>query len=164
MNFAKTLLAAAALTASVGANAVVTGSLGGGMGPFLALNTSAVDMKCVPAGPATCTLGASIATINGGTIYAADKPFADLPEGSGPVFGGRFLASGPTSGDPSTLTFAAPQSYVSFLWGSPDVYNCCVSPTAAARTTSLSVASACPATATRRSRRTFSSWARASPL
>jgi hypothetical protein len=120
MNFTKTLLAAAALTASVGANAVVTGSLGGGIGPFLTLGSTSIDQKCVPQGPATCTLGPGVATITGGTVYTGDKGFADIPKGT--VTG--FLAAGPTSGDPALLSFlGAGVSYVSFLWGSPDTYN-----------------------------------------
>jgi hypothetical protein len=121
MTFAKTLLAAAALTASVGANAVVTGSLGGGTGPFLALATTSVGTKCAPQGAATCTLGGATATVAGGTIYNTDLQFADRPANT-PV-NSTFLASGPTSGDPSLITFASGVGYVSFLWGSPDTYN-----------------------------------------
>lgn len=120
MKFTKTLLAAAALTASVGASAAVTGSLGGGFGPFLALNTSSVGTQCAPSSTAVCTLDA-IGTISRGTIYQADQPFADIPANT--VLGGRFLAAGPTSSDPALLSFTSAVSYISFLWGSPDTYN-----------------------------------------
>ena len=66
MNFTKTLIAAAALTASLGANAVVTGSLGGGFGPFLTLTTTSAGTQCAPAGSATCTLSGN--AITRGTI------------------------------------------------------------------------------------------------
>ena len=52
----------------------------------------------------------------------ADQPFADIPAGG--VFQNRFLAAGPTSTEPSTLTLlGGGVSYISFLWGSPDTYN-----------------------------------------
>ena len=123
MTFAKTLLATAAVLASFGANAVVTGSLGGGAGPYLTLTSSAIDQKCVPNGPADCRLenasNTVVANIAGGTVYMGDKTFADVPKGT--VTG--FLAAGPTSSDPAVLTFTGMVSYVSFLWGSPDTYN-----------------------------------------
>jgi hypothetical protein len=120
--FAKSLLAAAAVLASFGANAVVTGSIGGGAGPYLTLSSTAVDQRCIPNGPAACSLTSgptTVGTITGGTVYTGDKGFADIPKGT--VTG--FLAAGPTSGDPAVLTFSAMTSYVSFLWGSPDLYN-----------------------------------------
>ena len=122
MKFTKTLLASAALMASVSASATVTGStIPSSFGPFLSLTTSAVGTKCAPQGAATCSLATPTNTIAGGTIYSADQPFADIPAGA--VFQNRFLASGPTSGDPALLTFATGVSYLSFLWGSPDTYN-----------------------------------------
>jgi hypothetical protein len=115
-------LAAAALFAAFGANATVTGSTGGGFGPFLAPQSSALEQRCSPQGTATCTLrdgGTTVATIEGGTLYAGDRPFADVPK----VAVDGFLAAGPSSGDPAVVVFAGAVGYVSFLWGSPDLYN-----------------------------------------
>jgi hypothetical protein len=117
MNFSKSLLAAAALAASFGASAQVTGQLGGGTGSFLALSGPA---SCTAVTP--CTLGPGVATIEGGATFAADQSFADIPK-AGTIFGGNFLAAGPFASQPATLTFTTPLSYVSFLWGSPDTYN-----------------------------------------
>ena len=93
---------------SQSASAVVVGNLGGGSGPFLTLSSAGLN-------------GGSVATLSGGTVYNSDQPFADIPKGG--VFGGNFLAAGPTSGAPATLTFTTPVRYLSFLWGSPDTYN-----------------------------------------
>jgi hypothetical protein len=120
MKLLKTVLASAVLVASAGANAAVTGSLGGGLGTFATLSSPTIG---VPGTGGTLS-GAVTATINGGTVFAADFAFADdvLP-------GENFLAAGPTPGgfvvpNTSTLTFAgAGVSYISFLWGSPDTYN-----------------------------------------
>jgi PEP-CTERM motif len=109
MKFSQPLLAVAALIASFGAQAQVTGSLGGGYGTFLSLSSAGLA-------------GGSVATLSGGTVYTSDMPFADVP--AGVIFGGNFLAAGPTSGAPATLTFAGVGiDYISFLWGSPDSYN-----------------------------------------
>jgi hypothetical protein len=109
MKTSKILLAAAALCASMAANAAVTGSLGGGAPTFLQLSSAGLS-------------GGSVATLSGGTVYTADQPFADIPAGS--IFGGNFLAAGPTSGAPATLSFTGSGvDYISFLWGSPDTYN-----------------------------------------
>jgi hypothetical protein len=61
--------------------------------------------------------------LTGGTVYTSDQPFADIPAGG--IFGGNFLAAGPTPGHPATLDFtpSGGVSYISFLWGSPDMYN-----------------------------------------
>lgn len=116
MMFKKTLLAAAALVASVGANANVTGSLGSGVGPFLTLNGG----SAAPCTAATCSLGAPTNTIAGGKIYTGDQGFADIPKGTVT----SFLAAGPSSTSPAILTFGGlGVSFVSFLWGSPDTYN-----------------------------------------
>jgi len=123
MHFAKSLLASAALLASVGAHAVVTGSLGAGpTGPLLSLSTEAPNVPCstAPEPSNDCTLGplnAPIATISGGTVYNADLVVADdvLPNTA-------FLASGPSSGTP-VITFLSGTSYLGLLWGSPDTYN-----------------------------------------
>jgi len=117
MKFAKSLITAAALTASFAAGATVTGTLGGGTGSFLALSGPAACTAGTP-----CTLGMGVATVVGGTTYAADQTFADIPAG-GSIFGGNFLAAGPTSGVSSTMSFTTPLNYISFLWGSPDTYN-----------------------------------------
>lgn len=114
MRFTRTVVATLAMFASASAFAAVTGSLGGGAGTFHTLNAPG---SCAGG----CTLGA-IGSISGGTIYTADQPFADIP--AGVVVDGRFLAAGPTSGSPSTLTFSGGGvPYISFLWGSPDTYN-----------------------------------------
>lgn len=102
------LFATATMVISAPAHATVVGSLGGGDGPFLELSSAGLA-------------GGTIATLSGGTIYTSDQPFADIPKGE--VFGGDFLAAGPLAGQPAILTFTAPVSYLSFLWGSPDTYN-----------------------------------------
>jgi hypothetical protein len=102
-------LAALALTGAIQpAQAVVIGATGGGTGPFLTLSSAGLS-------------GGSVATLSGGTVYTSDQPFADIPKGG--VYGGTFLAAGPTSGEPAVLTFQSPINYLSFLWGSPDTYN-----------------------------------------
>jgi hypothetical protein len=117
MKFAKILFASVALAASLGAQAQVTGSLGGGAGSFLLLSSPAVCTLATP-----CTLTGSVnASIVGGTILNADQPFADIPKGA--IAGGNFLSAGPTTTEPSTVTFSSGLDYVSFLWGSPDLYN-----------------------------------------
>ena len=123
MNFAKSLLASAALVASFGASAIVTGSLGSGpTGPLLTLSTETFNAPCstAPEPSNDCTLGplnAPIATISGGTVYNADLVVADdvLPNTA-------FLASGPSSGTP-VMTFLSGTAYLGLLWGSPDTYN-----------------------------------------
>ena len=80
MKFGKTLFASVALAASLGAQAQVTGSLGGGSGSFLLLSS-----------PAICTAvdalhahrrGLTTGSIVGGTILNSDQPFADIPKGA----------------------------------------------------------------------------------
>jgi hypothetical protein len=117
MKLSKSVLAAAALVASFGASAAVTGQMGGGAGSFLALSGPAACTALTP-----CTLGGTVGTVVGGTTFAADQTFADIPK-AGTIFGGNFLAAGPTATQPATLTFTTPLSYISFLWGSPDTYN-----------------------------------------
>jgi len=104
---------AVALAAATGAQATVSGSLGGEYGTFATLSGTGV----VPNSGGTLS-GATSATIVGGTVFAADQTFADDV-----VPGENFLAAGPTAGQPSVLTFATPVNYISFLWGSPDTYN-----------------------------------------
>ena len=110
MKTSKILLAAAALCAAMGANAQVTGqAVGLSSGTFLQLSSAGLS-------------GGAVATLSGGTTYTNDQPFADIPKGG--VFGGVFLAAGPTSGAPATLSFLnGGVSFISFLWGSPDTYN-----------------------------------------
>lgn len=108
MQIWKIALAALPLTFAVPAQAQVVGSLGDPGGPFSSLSVAGLD-------------GGAIATLSGGTIYSSDQPFADIPAGG--VFGSKFLAAGPSSGNVATLTFTAPIDYLSFLWGSPDTYN-----------------------------------------
>ena len=113
MKLSKLVIAIAAVCGSISANAAVVGALGGGFGSFLQLSGGVGGGLGV---------GASVATLSGGTVYTADQPFADIPKGG--IFGGKFLAAGPTSGSPATLTFTGGGvDYISFLWGSPDRYN-----------------------------------------
>ncbi|MEO7115889.1 MAG: PEP-CTERM sorting domain-containing protein [Caldimonas sp.] len=100
------ILGVAALAACTTASAGVTGSLGGGSGTFLALSSAGLA-------------GGSVATLAGGTVYTSDQPFADIPKGTVT----DFLAVGVQAGEPATLTFTTPVSDLSFLWGSPDLYN-----------------------------------------
>ena len=118
MKMSKSLLTTAALVASLAgsAGAQVVGSLGGPLGPFLGLSAPGA---CTV--PTPCTLGPFGGNIVGGTIYGSDQPFADIPAGA--VFGSRFLAAGPSSTSPATLTFSVPLTNISFLWGSPDTHN-----------------------------------------
>jgi len=106
MKFA--LLGAAMAVAPTMANAAVVGNLGRGTGDFLSLSSAGLN-------------GGAVATLQGGTVYNQDLPFADDPAGF--LFGGNFLAAGPLAGQPATLTFTQPVTYLSFLWGSPDTYN-----------------------------------------
>ena len=110
MKISKILLAAAALCAAMGVNAQVTGqAVGLSSGTFLQLSSAGLS-------------GGAVAMLAGGTTYTNDQPFADIPKGG--VFGGVFLAAGPTSGAPATLSFLnGGVSFISFLWGSPDTYN-----------------------------------------
>ena len=114
MKLVKILVAAAAVVASLGANAEVTGALGGGFGTFLTLSGSGA-----PNSGGTLS-GAVSGTIAGGSVLAADSPpFADdVAPGS------NYLTAGPVAGSPATLTFSgAGVDYISFLWGSPDMFN-----------------------------------------
>lgn len=110
MKISKIVLAAAALCAATAANAQVLGqAVGSSSGSFLQLSSAGLS-------------GDAVATLTGGKVYTQDQPFADIPAGA--VFGGNFLAAGPTSGQPATLSFLnGGVSFISFLWGSPDVYN-----------------------------------------
>jgi hypothetical protein len=117
MKFGKILFALVALAASLGAQAQVTGSLGGPGGSFLLLSSPAT---CTLATPCSLT-GVVNASIVGGTILNSDQPFADIPKGA--IAGGNFLSAGPTTTQDSTISFSGGLSYVSFLWGSPDLYN-----------------------------------------
>jgi hypothetical protein len=106
MKTLSSIVAAAALLLCTVAGASVTGSLGNGGGTFLALSSAGLS-------------GGSVATLAGGTVYTTDQPFADIPKGTTT----DFLAAGVLAGEPATLTFTSPVSYLSFLWGSPDLYN-----------------------------------------
>ena len=104
-------VALAAVTVSAPASAAVVGSLApASAGNLLTLSGTGLSNG-----------GSSVATLSGGTVYMGDRPFADQPAGS--IFGGTFLAAGPTSGNTATLTFSVATSFLSFLWGSPDLYN-----------------------------------------
>lgn len=102
------IAALAVAAAGLPAHASVVGSLGSGAGSLVSLSSAGLG-------------GGSVATLSGGTVYANDQPFADIPKGG--VYGGTFLAAGTTSGQPAVLTFTTPVNYLSFLWGSPDTYN-----------------------------------------
>ncbi len=102
------LLGAAMCAMPTMAEAALVGSLGGGTGPFLTLSSAGLN-------------GGSVATLSGGTVYTSDQPFADDPAGT--ISGGTFLAAGPLAGQPASLNFTNPVTYLSFLWGSPDTYN-----------------------------------------
>ena len=106
MKTISSIVAAAAIALSSTAGASVIGSLGTGGGTFLALSSAGLA-------------GGSVATRSGGTVYANDQLFADIPKGTVT----DFLAAGVLAGQPATLTFTSPVSYFSFLWGSPDLYN-----------------------------------------
>ena len=106
MKTISSIVAAAAIALSSTAGASVIGSLGTGGGTFLALSSAGLA-------------GGSVATLAGGTVYANDQLFADIPKGTVT----DFLAAGVLAGQPATLTFTSPVSYLSFLWGSPDLYN-----------------------------------------
>jgi hypothetical protein len=124
MKLLKTLFAVTALAASLGANANVAGSLGGGgVGASFATLAGPTPPTPVIGGGGTLT-GVISATIAGGTVFYSDQPFADIPAGG--VSGGAFLSAGPAplNNQASTVTFAgAGLDYISFLWGSPDLYN-----------------------------------------
>lgn len=106
MKTISSIVSVAALALCTAASASVVGSLGTGGGSFLALSSAGLN-------------GGSVATLSGGTVYANDQPFADIPKGTVT----DFLAAGVLAGEPATLTFTTPVSYLSFLWGSPDLYN-----------------------------------------
>lgn len=109
MKFSKLLIATASLVAVMGAQAQVSGSLGGGTGPILTLTGTGLSDGMTP-----------VATLTGGTVYSASQSVAAMPPGTI----GNFLAAGPDSGmNTATLSFAGGVNYVSFLWGSPDAYN-----------------------------------------
>ena len=121
MKFAKSLLAVAALTAAFSASAVVTGQLRGGpAGTFATLTGTPTGTV----GAGGTLSGAISATITGGTVYSNDFTFADQPAGT--VAGNLFLSAGPApnNSSPATMHFAGTGlDYISFLWGSPDLYN-----------------------------------------
>jgi hypothetical protein len=119
MQFAKSLLAVAALAAAFSANAVVTGQLRAGPAGTFATLTGPGTV-----GSGGALSGAITATITGGTVYSNDLAFADQPAGT--VAGNTFLSAGPApnNNSPATMHFAGTGlDYISFLWGSPDLYN-----------------------------------------
>jgi hypothetical protein len=121
MQFAKSLLAAAALATAFSAGAVVTGGLRAGpAGTFATLSGTPVGTV----GAGGTLSGAITATITGGTVYASDLAFADQPAGT--VAGNLFLSAGPAphNNSPADMKFdGTGLDYISFLWGSPDLYN-----------------------------------------
>ena len=126
MKIVKSLLAATALVASIGASASaqVNGAAlasAPALFPFQPLNGAGACGVC-SLGPA-----GSIAKINGGSILSTDLISAD--NGAFASSGGiqqmpaNFLAAGQGVGQPSIVSFNVFVNYVSFLWGSPDLYN-----------------------------------------
>jgi hypothetical protein len=115
MKLSRSLLALSAIAFSLGAHAAATGSLGGGTGTFLTLSGPGTT------GSGGTLSGADTATITGGTVYSADESFAATPVGAIDTF----LAAGPPPSNegPATVTFGTGLKYISFLWGSPDLYN-----------------------------------------
>jgi hypothetical protein len=104
---ASQLAVLALLTAPTVASASIVASTGTIGGPVLTLDGTGLN-------------GGAVATLSGGTTYGASIPAAADPPGTI----GNFLAAGPSSGTPSTLNFVSPTlNYLSFLWGSPDLYN-----------------------------------------
>src|SRR3982751_2207264 len=114
MKMYKSLLASSVLLASAAANAAVIGSLGGDLLPFATLASATPGV----ANTGGTLSGVVAGTIAGGAVYTADMSFADDV-----VPGETFLAAGTTPGNTATLTLTTPVSYISFLWGSPDLYN-----------------------------------------
>ena len=121
MQFAKSLLAAAALATAFSASAVVTGQVRvGPAGTFATMAGTPVGTV----GAGGTLSGAITAVITGGTVYASDLAFADQPAGTVP--GSLFLSAGvaPNNSSPADMKFAGTGlDYISFLWGSPDLYN-----------------------------------------
>ena len=115
MKFGKPLFASIALVASFGAQALTGTTVAGPGSSFLTLSAPGVCGICSLSGSVT-------ADINGGSIVQDDQPFADIPKGAVP--GGLFLSAGPSTTDPSTVSFTSgPVDSINFLWGSPDLYN-----------------------------------------
>ena len=110
----KRLLSVAALLTVVGfaqpVDAAVVGSLGGGTGKFFSLTAAGLN-------------DGFFATLAGGNVYSTDQGFAHPPEGAGGLFGGTYLAAGPSAGQPAVLSFNSSVTYFSFLWSSPDLTN-----------------------------------------
>ena len=124
MQLTKLVLAISALAGAFSAGAVVTGNMRGAPADsFAFLSTTAVGSVC--GSGAICALSGSVtATITGGKIYNSDLAFADQPAGT--VAGNMFLAAGPVpnNNSPADVHFAGTGlDYISFLWGSPDLYN-----------------------------------------
>ena len=109
------LLVSAAVLAAATVSAPASAAVVGSIAPTSAGNLLTLSSAGLSSG------GSSVATLLGGTVYTNDQPFADQPAGA--IFGSTFLAAGPSSGSPATLTFSVATSFLSFLWGSPDLYN-----------------------------------------
>lgn len=62
-----------------------------------------------------------IAALSGGAVYSDDQARAMAPAPT--LYGGTYLAAGPSAGGDATLVFNRSVSEVGFLWGSPDGYN-----------------------------------------
>ena len=105
------LVALAAVAASMlplAAQADVKGAQGTvGSLPFLALSSTGLT-------------GSAPATLSGGSVLSGSQLGLTQPTADGAT---NYLGAGPSVGNPATLTFITPVSYVSFLWGTPDTYN-----------------------------------------
>lgn len=103
------------LLASVGAQAAIDVDPGQLPGSFLSLVGAP--------GPGQNVFGGSVYdppnSVGSPTITAAIPK--DVPSGELTV--GKWLAAGPSHGDPATLQFGSGVTAVSFFWGSPDDYN-----------------------------------------
>lgn len=106
--FLGAVTALTAITFAPAANAQVVGKAGQAALPLATLSATGLN-------------NGALATLVGGRVFTSDQPFADIPKGG--IFGGNFLAVGPTAGEPATLTFTQPVNLFGFLIGSPDTYN-----------------------------------------
>lgn len=126
----KKILAAGALTAlAISAQAAVTGGVAANQDPSAFITLSS-------------------ANVIGGALYTTDQlPNAAIPFNATPLKStvGTWLAAGPSNtnngGGSATVSFAGGTSFVSFLWGSPDMYNALSVTTTAGTTTSFTSAS-----------------------
>jgi hypothetical protein len=98
-----------------------------GITPAVLLNINAGGSTANTGGTVTDSAAALIGTIVGGEVYPNPSPTSNaaIPTNTTPPINtiGNFLAAGPSSGSPATLTFGTPTTFFSFLFGSPDLFN-----------------------------------------